>query len=169
QRGAGHWSDDANGVIDERFAYVEHTSLMQNLVEAKWRSHGYLKHHKAVVERSRSNVVVSILIGMAPYVKGVPYKHVLEEWSLSEPLLARLTYALKKGYRPGHYPRRIPEGYLETLETGVNRIQDPCAHRLYDRLRLVTQAPLFAPGRWRAIWELNVVERTCPMPTGPAG
>ena len=163
QRIAGHWSDDSNGIIDERVAYAEHTNVAHNLVTPKWRTHSYLDRHRDTVQRARGNVVVSILIGMAPFVRGVPYKHVLEDWSLSEPLLARLTYETTKNYRPGHYPRRIPAGYLETLESGVNRIEDPCAHRLYDRLRLVTQAQLLAPGRLRAIWELNLGERTCPM------
>jgi len=89
---------------------------------------------------------------------------VVEEMALSEPLLARLRVPANSHNRPGHYLRRIPQGYLESLRTGKNLIGNGCVRRLYDRITLAAHAPLFAPGRANAILQLNLGERTCPMP-----
>jgi len=160
---ANHWSDDSSGVIDERAAYVEHTNLIQNIVARKWRTHGYLRDYKKAARAEKSDVIVWNLIGMAAYADA-PYKHVVEEMALSEPLLARLRVPANSHNRPGHYLRRIPQGYLESLRTGKNLIGNGCVRRLYDRITLAAHAPLFAPGRANAILQLNLGERTCPMP-----
>jgi hypothetical protein len=51
---------------------------------------------------------------------------------------------------------RIPEGYLESLTTGTNRVKHPALNAYYEKLRLVTRGPLFSPRRWLAILALNV-------------
>ncbi len=156
----GVWCGFAsNGITDERACYAESNALSENIIAQKWKTHGYIRDFKKAARREKSRVVPYHLVGMAPY-GGAPSKHVLETWSLTEPLLARLTF-VGTDFRPGHFPRPIPRGYAASLRSGKNKIKDPCIHRLYDRLFLATQAPLFAKGRFKAIFELNFVEGTC--------
>jgi arabinofuranosyltransferase len=50
----------------------------------------------------------------------------------------------------------IPTGYVESLETSTNQIQDPELHQYYDRLRLLTRGtPLLSAERLRAIVSMN--------------
>jgi arabinofuranosyltransferase len=59
-------------------------------------------------------------------------------------------------WRVGHFERRIPAGYVQTLMSGRNVIADPRTHAYYDVIRTVTRAPLSAPGRLAAIVDLNL-------------
>jgi hypothetical protein len=49
----------------------------------------------------------------------------------------------------------IPPGYLKTVKSDSNQLQDPALAALYDDLKLATRGPLFSKERWRAIWRLN--------------
>ena len=84
-----------------------------------------------------------------------PYKHMLDECALADPLLARLPAVYNDEWRPGHFRRMIPDGYRESLERSANLLTDADLAAFYDQLRLITRAPLFAPGRLRAIWRMN--------------
>jgi arabinofuranosyltransferase len=56
--------------------------------------------------------------------------------------------------RIGHFSRRVPEGYLETIATGENRIHHPGLRRYYEALRQVIRAPVFDGDRLRTTWAL---------------
>ena len=86
-----------------------------------------------------------------------PDKHLVDRNALSDPLLARLPVSpqLYFEFYSGHFFRDIPEGYLQSIESGQNRIADPMLHAYYDRLRRVLHDPLFGSARLRAIWYLN--------------
>jgi arabinofuranosyltransferase len=152
------------GIVDERGCYVEHTGLAMNLRQAKWRTHGYLADYRKALEgMDGSNVVVFDLVGMAPFGDPRPV-HIVEHYALSEPLLARIRFAATSQWRPGHLHRDLPAGYLDTLKTGRNTIEDRCLHRLHDRLALVTTGPLFSAQRFATILALNLAGSTCPAP-----
>ncbi|MCK6585006.1 MAG: hypothetical protein L6Q49_18065, partial [Anaerolineales bacterium] len=68
-------------------------------------------------------VSIETAIGKFGYTKG-PNVYVIDREALADPLLARLPTHQKK-WRIGHFGRDLPAGYLETLETGVNQIEDP--------------------------------------------
>lgn len=76
--------------------------------------------------------------------------------ALSDPLLARTPMRDPTRWRVGHYFRRVPRGYRDSLEQDENLLFDPAHHALYEDIRLATRAPLFAEGRWAAIWRLLV-------------
>lgn len=91
-------------------------------------------------------------IGHAGYYAG-PGVHVVDRWALADPLLARLP-ALFGSY--GHNVRALPDGYLDTLRSGENRLSDKHLAAYYDELRAVVRGPLFEPRRWSAILRLNL-------------
>lgn len=75
--------------------------------------------------------------------------------ALSDPLLARMPMIDPTRWRVGHYFRRVPRGYRESLVEDANRIVDPRVYALYDDIRAATRAPLFETGRLAAILRLN--------------
>lgn len=86
--------------------------------------------------------------------------------ALADPLLARMPMIDPVHWRVGHYFRRVPRGYRESLERDANLLVDPAHHALYDDIRSATRAPLFAAGRWEAILRLNLRPLS---PKPPAG
>jgi arabinofuranosyltransferase len=50
--------------------------------------------------------------------------------------------------------RDVPDGYLETLSTGTNRLRDRGLAEYYDHLSLVTTGPLLSSKRLRTVAEL---------------
>ncbi|MBM4062676.1 MAG: hypothetical protein FJ265_16500 [Planctomycetes bacterium] len=84
---------------------------------------------------------------------GGPRLHLIDPW-LCDPLLMRLPIFDREHWRVGHYTRRVPEGYLETLTSGTNRIHHPALAAYYERLRLVTQGPLWSWERLSTAFEL---------------
>ena len=84
-----------------------------------------------------------------------PRQHLVDPLAITDPLLARLPTSSPGPFMPGHLMRPLPEGYLESLVTGENRIRDPGIAAYYEKLRVVTQGPLFTRERWHAILALN--------------
>ncbi len=91
-----------------------------------------------------------------------PAKFIVDKVGLGDPLIARLP-AIRPRHRhhwkSGHFHRKIPDGYLQTLATGRNVIHDPALRSYYENIREITRGPLFAIQRFRAIWKLNTTER----------
>lgn len=79
--------------------------------------------------------------------------YVADAWLL-DPLMMRLPIARPDAWRIGHFERRPPEGYLESLATGEDRIRHPALRAYYATLRTALRAPLFAPERLDALWRL---------------
>ena len=145
-----------DGVIDERGRYHAASSLVAYLAyhaQGKpypffpvygWSRQGY------AVRYSPLKVAVVDSIGMFGYWAGVE-KTVVDTWALVDPFLARLPDADGRIWRPGHYERDIPKGYIPTLVTGENRLQDPALSALWEKVALVTRGPLWTWERWKAI------------------
>lgn len=91
-------------------------------------------------------------IGYFGYSIG-PHVHVLDYWALNDSFLSRLP--VLPYWRIGHFYRPVPPGYVETLLTGQNHIQDKDLAAYYDQMRLVTRGNIFDPQRLLAIWRLN--------------
>lgn len=79
--------------------------------------------------------------------------HLVDHLALGDPLLARLPVARKSGFRQGHFYRDIPAGYLESLRTGNNVIENEKIRSLYERIRILSRGPLFTRKRWQIIVE----------------
>jgi arabinofuranosyltransferase len=139
------------GVSDERASYYGSTGLL------RWSRDKPLPDFQSATEgreaRANPGVVVRDEIGMFGYFAG-PGVHVVDVLALGDPLLARLPAQPK--WRIGHFERPVPEGYLETLQNGRNVIVDPLIAMKYERLKTITQDPLWTLRRWRAIMAVNL-------------
>ncbi|MBV9613963.1 MAG: hypothetical protein JO031_00735, partial [Ktedonobacteraceae bacterium] len=148
-------AEDARGVADEHAYYAKATGLinfqrnvsMPNSVEAQYGLQ---------VKLDNEQVAAFNAIGYFGYEAG-PHVHVLDNLALGDPLLARLPMDPQKlqDWRIGHFYRTIPPGYLQTLDTGVNVIQDPGLAQYYTKLHDVTSGPLFDGQRLLEIWNFN--------------
>lgn len=156
-----------NGITDERFWYYENTGLLNNIFKRKLEQHPWVKHAFAYQE-SKDKLAVKSTLGLFGFYVGKNI-HIVDQYALTEPLLARLPsteYWLigrdkpkgEKFWRIGHFPRKIPQGYLETLETGKNKISDAGLAKYYEKLSFIIKGNLWDLNRLKEIWKFNTGE-----------
>lgn len=97
-------------------------------------------------------VTIGAAVGAFGYVAGDRI-HIVDPW-LCDPYLMRLPLGEAGHWRIGHFFRRMPEGFLESIATGENLIADPAFARCYATLRSVVRDPLWSPDRLRNLWAL---------------
>lgn len=152
----GQWGEAAwitgRSIDDERATYYRNTGLVRALAGAPLPDHDWALEGRAA-RAGGPAVIVKGSVGFFGYFAG-PEVHVVDILGLGDPLLARLP-PTDPQWAIGHFGRALPEGYLETLTTGENRLADPDLASYYDALRLATRGDLFAPQRWAAIWGLH--------------
>ena len=142
---------DAWDLADERRYYAEGTALR---TQSRWP----LERRREVtegVERRNQKVFVWGTVGMTGLYAG-PGPYIVDRFALSDPLLARLPAF--RDWRPGHFERRIPPGYVETLEENSNRLVDPQLAAYYAKLSILTRAPLWSWDRFETIVRFNLGE-----------
>ncbi len=96
-------------------------------------------------------------IGYFGFAAG-PAIYIIDNLGLADPLLSRLPAVQPEnvnGWRPGHFYRNIPDGYIQSLENGRNLIRDADLRQYYDAVRIITRGPLFRTGRLKTIWNMN--------------
>jgi len=150
----------SQGIVDERAFYNPTLGLLKlgRKFEGNYIEHDLRQAEKALshpMAQFPKDVKVFVSIGQGAYRLG-PEIHVIDRLALSDPLLARLPMQDNPDWRVGHYFRTIPEGYTESIKSQFNRLQDPKLAKYYDKVMLITGAPLFYPGRLHAIFEWNI-------------
>jgi arabinofuranosyltransferase len=144
-----------HGITDERARFYPTSSLMWALSARSFApTHEWVEAGRELEELASGRVITSQNVGFLGYFAG-PEVHIVDTLALTDPLLARLPVATGLGWRIGHYQREVPRGYVDSLESGKNRILNPELAPLYDDVVLATQAGLIAPGRLGALWRLN--------------
>ncbi|GDY00846.1 hypothetical protein LBMAG49_01750 [Planctomycetota bacterium] len=146
-----------NGILDTRFLVQRHdgSSLfnferMKEMPNMRWHDEGRLFHESPEqVKVGGSNAAV----GFFGFAAG-PNKTIIDTFGLTDALLARLPTRSVNWYG-GHFERKIPDGYEESVRSNKNLIVDPDLRAYYGKLLLVTQESIFSSARFRAIWELN--------------
>lgn len=151
--------EDENGITDERGYYYDSTGLFVSHRKLWWDESGLSKESgdpgkKENGEKS-SMVVKRNTIGINSFYAG-PRVYIVDLWSLADPLRARLPIKKGSAWRIGHFERKIPEGYLETLESGENRIKDEKLAAFYDKLSIIIRGRLFDSKRLIEIWKMNI-------------
>jgi arabinofuranosyltransferase len=59
-------------------------------------------------------------------------------------------------WKSGHFHRKIPVGYVESVTYNGNLIEDPSVRGLYSVVRTVTRGPIWSMRRFKAIARLNL-------------
>lgn len=145
--GGGNELATNTGIIDEKTFYFPHRGLPEVYRGARVRQSA----PSGPGAEHGTEVWVTNVIGFRGYLRGPRY-HVVDVLGLADPLLARLPTQDGYDWRIGHFGRKLPAGYLATLRSGSNRIEDPDLARYYDRLSLVVRGELFSRARWGAIF-----------------
>jgi len=145
-----------HGIGNERAYYAEDLGLWSD--RAKWAMDpegqnvpryeflGRMFFHN----RTRPAVVLVHAAGVHGYLNG-SFAHLVDPF-LCDPLLMRLPLQDREHWRIGHFKRRLPEGYLETLASGENRIRHAALAKYHEALQVLLRAPVFSAQRWRVWW-----------------
>jgi arabinofuranosyltransferase len=99
--------------------------------------------------------VVEPNIGFRGFYAG-PHVHIIDPLALTDPLLARLPALRDPRWRVGHYLRAVPDGYVQTLNTGTCQMRDPALCEYWQTVRLVTSGELWSWARVRAALALQL-------------
>jgi arabinofuranosyltransferase len=149
----GDLAISTDGIVDERGFYAGDCGLW-----AVIENGGEIRHVFANLGRKwkamNPEVAMNETLGFAGYFIG-PDVHLVGRFGLSDAFLARLP-ASGFEWRPGHYTRSFPQGYVGTLWKDENRIEDTNLAAFYDKISLVVGADLFSPGRLSALVGLNL-------------
>ncbi|MEM7038584.1 MAG: hypothetical protein AAF570_16485, partial [Bacteroidota bacterium] len=139
-----------HGIADERAYYYRYAGLLNMLGKTDpnmgWVRTGLKWKAAGPAVRLDNNM------GFSGFYAG-PEVHLVDQYALTDPLLARLPDVATEDWRIGHYRRVLPRGYLYGLRKGENLVQDPKLKQLNEKLRLVTRGPLFSGQRLRTIFE----------------
>jgi arabinofuranosyltransferase len=146
----GGFQIPAHGIIDERMYYYWATGLLSPH-RTDPISHPFATDGMKWREAGQPTQVGGVM-GFAGYFAG-PKVHVIDVYALCDPLLARLPAI--QPWRIGHFQRKLPQGYEESLSTGEKRIIDPNIARVYDAIVKATRDPLLSWERAKAIAFLN--------------
>ncbi len=150
-----------SGIVDERRFYYPGNGLISILKD--WAEAGHEPVHRLGQKGEKLKaeaqslgmpvVAIKSAVGMVGYYAG-PTVHIFDYLALTDPFLARLPAI--PGARVGHYQRKLPPGYYETVINYPSPTTDIVALRpLLNDVILATRAPLFADGRWGAIERLT--------------
>lgn len=101
-------------------------------------------------------MLIAWQIGFLGYYEE-PSTYILDKLALADPLLSRIsTINNNICPRPGHIERPIPKGYIETLLTGENYIEDKRIGSYNELLRSVIKDKLFSIDRIKNIIKINL-------------
>lgn len=142
-----------NYIADERGYYYQWTGFWPVLGNGGEPRGAWVDAGRAF-RASAPRVVPGGSVGLTGFYAG-PAVHIMDRLALCDPLLARMEIPDKAHWRVGHYERRIPAGYMATLETGANQLENPALRRLYDALAVITRGPLWSAERFREIVRIN--------------
>lgn len=143
------------GISNEKWRYFTTNSLLFYARYGELPFQPYRAKGKSYRKVQKPMVITTGIAGMPGYFAG-PLVTIYDPFGIVDPIAARLPISTNAKWRPGHAKRREPEGYLKTIKTGENHIQDPAVSALYEDLVLATKSTdWFSKKRWEAIWRLN--------------
>jgi len=139
-------------VTDERRYYYKSTGLLRLGVHVKPPDHRWVRIGEDD-ERQHLRVATTDAAGFVGYGAG-PSVRLVDRWGLGDALIARLPAEVP--WQIGHFYRRIPAGYEESLMKRVNVIRDPGIAAFYDKLRIITEEPVWSTQRFETILAMNL-------------
>lgn len=139
----------ADGIVDEQLPRQWNYGLLARSPE--WSGPGSIGAMLQDAGLDRA-ITVRGVVGWAGYAAGERVL-IVDPWLL-DPLLARLPVGDPAFWRIGHFYRRLPAGYLETVAAGENRLRHAGLARYYDALTSVVRDPIWSSTRWQNLWAL---------------
>jgi len=144
---------DEHEISDERIVYTG-LGFFERLKKKSAPSTGYARDNWVYLPDQPTRVKVVGPLGMNSMTMG-PNFHIIDMNSLADPLMTRMPLYNVNKWRIGHYRHVIPDGYLETIKTGENLIEDKNIALYYDKLSFVIKGDLWDWQRIVEIWNLN--------------
>lgn|GEM_PF-501405 len=161
---------DRHGVCDERRYYFGMSGLVNDAPTGERPSHEATKVGRTA-RRAGTPLIVEGAVGVTGFFAG-PAVHVVDYHALGDPLLSRMPMVKHdtlydnallamtgsvdpQGWRVGHYLRNVPHGYIKSLLTGRNQIEDRNLAEFYDRLSFIIRGPLWSGRRIAEIVRMN--------------
>ncbi|GEM_PF-447164 len=141
------------GIGDERLVYASSGDIGAWLRQTRMRS--ITPFNDTLNDIEPRTISENVSVGMAGFRGGYD-THVIDTVGLGDPLLARLPAWYRGDWAVGHYGRRLPTGYEETLKRGYNLIRDNRVAEYYDKLVLITRGPIFSSERLETIFHMNL-------------
>ena len=143
------------GIVDEKGMAWRRSSLFPlGRTNEAMELEAQLDEQSMFFDPDELRLQIHVAVGARGYACG-PDVHILDRLAITEPLLARLPAREDLPWRIGHFFRRVPLGYPQSILQRRNLIDDPDLRQLYDDMVLVTRAPLWSAERWRAIVRWN--------------
>lgn len=144
--------DPSSGIADERLFYFFSNGLVNmdgkmGLPDNIWVDLGKQYREEGYTVR------MVAAAGMVGYFAG-PNVHIVDKWAICDPLLSRIRFS-NLDWRIGHFTRSFPDGYIETLQTGQNKIKNPSLAQYYDKLKIIISGDLWSWDRIKTIWNMN--------------
>lgn len=100
-------------------------------------------------------VIVAGSAGNDRYKLG-PNVYLIDQNAVVDPLLARLPVSRDECcWKPGHFTRQIPAGYIESVMWNENRIKNEDLAAYYEILLSITQGEIFSLDRFMYIYRIN--------------
>ena len=150
--GVGRQLPQSMGIVDERAFFYEATGVLRWKRNHRWPDFEWTDTGESY-RQAKLKAVPVVVAGTIPYKAG-PGVYVLDIGALGDALLARLPPQPGKN-KPGHFYRTVPAGYMETVTTGANHLQDPKIAEYYQHLSVVIRGPLWSGARLREVVALN--------------
>jgi arabinofuranosyltransferase len=141
------------GICDERAYYYGSTGLLRVSRESNMKT--AIRDHIWEIQENfkcKENIYCVGVIGFFGFFVG-PKAHICDILGLADPLLARLN--VDRQWRIGHFRRSLPDGYIDTLYSGENKIKDKHLALYYDKISVITRGQLFSLRRLKEIWLMN--------------
>ncbi|THB69757.1 MAG: hypothetical protein D6B27_00120 [Gammaproteobacteria bacterium] len=137
------------GIADERGYYYQKYGLLN------YKRKGQIDiddwGYKGRIKRVR----IKGAIGRNGLTDG-PEVHIIDYHALSDPLLSRLEQKAGTGWRIGHFRRRLPKGYKQSIIKDMNLIEDKNLSKYYDKIRIITRDSIWSKERLFTIIKMNI-------------
>lgn len=146
---------DPSGIGDERRFYYKTAGLLQYARGKEMPTHEFAQTGRQYRNSNQAMVKKHGSVGYRGFFGG-PKVHIVDYYSLTDPLLARLPAIYNPNWRIGHFSREVPEGYLNAAFKGdASLLQDKGLGEYYAHLLVITRGPIWSLERWKQIWKMN--------------
>ncbi len=136
---------DFHGVHDERDFYFYGTGLLRSRTfilfpEFSWIDEG--KNIKQKADLYGGQIIIARNIGFFGYYAGHNV-YIIDSLALGNAFLAHQKLDDTTVWRIGHFERKVNQEYLQTVQTGENKIQNKEISKLYDDIYIRTKERVF--------------------------